>query len=86
MNVPYDYPNLLTKTVAVSPFTIVFQQVGTKSAGSYMNAVVLLSVLSAGNHALFAGSRLAYNLSTQGYIPKYFCHSIVSRYHMLLLL
>ncbi|KAI5950004.1 ALP1 [Candida theae] len=72
MNVPYDYPNLSTKDVAVSPFTIVFQQVGAKAAGSYMNAVVLLSVLSAGNHALFAGSRLAYNLSTQGYIPKIF--------------
>ncbi|EDK42540.1 hypothetical protein LELG_00718 [Lodderomyces elongisporus NRRL YB-4239] len=72
MNIPYDYPNLSTKTVAVSPFTLVFQQVGSKAGGSYMNVVVLLSVISAGNHALFAGSRLAYNLSTQGYIPKIF--------------
>ncbi|CAK9440301.1 uncharacterized protein LODBEIA_P44010 [Lodderomyces beijingensis] len=72
MNVPYDYPNLSTKTVSTSPFTIVFQQVGSKGGGTFMNLVVLLSIISAGNHALFAGSRLAYNLSTQGYIPKIF--------------
>ncbi|KAK6460517.1 amino acid permease/ SLC12A domain-containing protein [Scheffersomyces coipomensis] len=72
MNIPYDYPNLNTKTVATSPFTIVFQMVGAKGAGSFMNAVIMTSLLSAGNHALFAGSRLAFNLSTQGYIPKIF--------------
>ncbi|KAI5960173.1 ALP1 [Candida pseudojiufengensis] len=72
INIPYDYPNLSTKTVAVSPFTIVFQQVGAKGAGSFMNAVILTSIISAGNHALFAGSRLAFNLSSQGYIPKIF--------------
>jgi AAT family amino acid transporter len=72
MNVPYDYPNLSTKTVATSPFTIVFQMVGAKAGGSFMNAVIVTSVVSAGNHALFAGSRLAYNLGTQGYFPKFF--------------
>ncbi|KAG7662564.1 uncharacterized protein J8A68_003918 [[Candida] subhashii] len=72
MNVPYDYPNLMTKTVATSPFTIVFQRVGAKGAGSFMNAVILTSVISAGNHALFAGSRLAFNLGSQGYFPKVF--------------
>ncbi|KAG7663641.1 ALP1 [[Candida] subhashii] len=72
MNVPYDYPNLMTKTVATSPFTIVFQRVGAKGAGSFMNAVIMTSVISAGNHALFAGSRLAFNLGTQGYFPKIF--------------
>lgn len=29
-------------------------------AASFMNAVVLTSVLSAGNHALFAGTRVLY--------------------------
>ncbi|EGW30884.1 uncharacterized protein SPAPADRAFT_142475 [Spathaspora passalidarum NRRL Y-27907] len=72
MNIPYDYPNLMTKTVATSPFTIVFQQVGAKGAGSFMNAVIMTSILSAGNHALFAGSRLAFNLGSQGYLPKFF--------------
>ncbi|KAL6453343.1 SPCPB1C11.02 Probable amino-acid permease PB1C11.02 [Candida maltosa Xu316] len=72
MNVPYDYPNLSTKTIATSPFTIVFQMVGAKGAGSFMNAVIMTSIVSAGNHALYAGSRLAYNLSLHGYIPKIF--------------
>lgn len=72
MNVPYDYPNLSNKKVTTSPFTIVFQMAGAKAGGSFMNAVILTSVISAGNHALFAGSRLAYNLGTQGYFPKFF--------------
>ncbi|KAH3901612.1 related to lysine permease [Saccharomycodes ludwigii] len=74
MNVPYDYPNLSTKTVMTSPFTIVFQQVGAKSAGSFMNAVIMTSLISAGNHALFAGSRLLYTLATDGYFPKIFAY------------
>lgn len=78
MNVPYDYPGLSTGNVITSPFTIVFQLVGAKAAGSFMNAVILTSVISAGNHALFAGSRLAYNLGTQGYFPKFFTR--VNRY------
>ncbi|ANZ75151.1 BA75_02509T0 [Komagataella pastoris] len=72
MNVPYDYPNLSTKSTATSPFTIVFQMAGSKSAGSFMNAVIVTSVISAGNHALFAGSRLAYTMGTEGYFPKIF--------------
>lgn len=32
-------------------------------ASSFMNTVILTSVLSAGNHALFAGTRLLYGLS-----------------------
>ncbi|CDR39525.1 CYFA0S03e04368g1_1 [Cyberlindnera fabianii] len=70
MNVPYNYPNLSTKSVVTSPFTIVFQEAGSKAAGSFMNAVILTSVISAGNHALYAGSMLAYTLGTDGYLPK----------------
>lgn len=72
MNVPYDYPNLSTGEVITSPFTIVFQMAGAKAAGSFMNAVIMTSVISAGNHALYAGSRLAFTLGTQGYFPKFF--------------
>ncbi|SCU98509.1 LAMI_0F14972g1_1 [Lachancea mirantina] len=68
MNVPYTYPHLSEKTVVTSPFTIVFQMVGSKAAGSFMNAVILTSVISAGNHALFAGSRVLYNLGLEGYV------------------
>ncbi|KAK0241674.1 amino acid permease/ SLC12A domain-containing protein [Armillaria nabsnona] len=63
LNVPWDYPNLSNKTTTTSPFTIVFQYAGSKVAASFMNTVILSSVLSAGNHALFAGSRVLYGLS-----------------------
>lgn len=71
MNIPYDYPNLSTKSVMTSPFTIIFQMAGTKAAGSFMNAVILTSIVSAGNHALFAGSRVLYNMGLEGFVfPK----------------
>ncbi|KAI9742001.1 MAG: hypothetical protein M1834_000390 [Cirrosporium novae-zelandiae] len=72
LNVPYTYPNLSTKTTATSPFTIVFQQAGSKAAGSFINAVIMTSVLSAGNHALFAGTRLLYTLAVDGHAPMLF--------------
>lgn len=71
LNVPYDYPGLSKKDSATSPFTIVFAQTGAHSAAIVMNTVILTSVLSAGNHALFAGSRLMYTLSAQGHAPKF---------------
>lgn len=37
-----------------------------------MNTVILTSVLSAGNHALFAGSRILYGLAELGQAPKMF--------------
>lgn len=43
---------------------------GAKAAGSVINAVILTSVLSAGNHALFAGVRLMYTLAIEGHAPK----------------
>lgn len=63
LNVPWDYPNLSNRSTTTSPFTIVFTLAGSRVAASFMNAVVLTSVLSAGNHALFAGSRVLYGLS-----------------------
>lgn len=45
-----DFCRLLTRPSAV--------------AGSFMNTVILTSVLSAGNHALFAGTRVLYGLAT----------------------
>ncbi|KAI0686852.1 amino acid permease-domain-containing protein [Cytidiella melzeri] len=63
LNVPWDYPNLSNKSTTTSPFTIVFKEVGSNVAASFMNTVILTSVLSAGNHALFAGTRVLYGLS-----------------------
>lgn len=72
LNVPYNYPNLYKKSAATSPFTIVFQQTGANAAAYVINSVILTSVISAGNHALFAGSRLLYTLAVDGHAPKVF--------------
>jgi amino acid transporter, AAT family len=71
LNVPYNYPNLSEKNTKTSPFTIVFTQVGSNVAGSFINAVILTSVISAANHALFAGTRLMYTLAVDGYAPQF---------------
>lgn len=72
LNVPYTTQDLDDGDSRTSPFTIVFQQAGSQVAGSFINAVIMTSVISAGNHALFAGSRLLYTLATDGYAPKFF--------------
>lgn len=72
LNIPYTYPNLSSKNSSVSPFTLVFQMIGAKAAGSFINAVIITSVISAGNHALFAGTRLLYSLSIDGHAPEFF--------------
>lgn len=72
LNVPYDYPQLSTKTTSTSPFTLAFQMAGSKVAGSFMNAVIMTSAISAANHALFAGTRLMYTLGVNGHAPQVF--------------
>ncbi|KAJ5982964.1 hypothetical protein N7481_005063 [Penicillium waksmanii] len=80
LNVPYNYPGLSDGNTRTSPFTIVFQQAGSSVAGSFINAVIMTSVISAANHALFAGSRLLYTLAVEGYAPRFFGH--LNRFHV----
>lgn len=80
LNVPYNYPGLSTKTTSTSPFTLAFEAAGSKVAGSFMNAVVITSAVSAANHALFAGTRLMYTLGINGHAPKVF--SKLTRYQI----
>jgi lysine-specific permease len=49
--------------IAVSPFTLVFQHAGLLSAATVMNAVILTSVLSAGNSGMYAATRMLYNMA-----------------------
>lgn len=72
---PYTDPNLLAAAednVAASPFTLVFQRAGLALAASVMNAVILTSVLSAGNSTVYIGSRLLYSMARGGRAPKAF--------------
>ncbi|MDO4905742.1 MAG: amino acid permease [Lautropia sp.] len=73
--IPYTDPRLLRNEVgdiAVSPFALVFERAGLLSAAAVMNAVVLTSVLSAGNSGMYASTRMLYTLATQGMAPKLF--------------
>ncbi|KAL3421769.1 amino acid permease [Phlyctema vagabunda] len=72
LDISYMTEGLNSKSTRTSPFTLVFQMVGAKAAGSFINAVIMTSVLSAGNHALFAGTRLLYSLAVDGHAPRVF--------------
>lgn len=71
----YKDPSLLassTENIAVSPFTLVFEHAGLAAAASVINAVILTSVVSAGNSWLYSASRMLYSLSHEGFAPKIF--------------
>jgi lysine-specific permease len=75
--IPYTDPQLLrndVKDISVSPFTLVFERAGLLSAAAVMNAVVLTSVLSAGNSGMYASTRMLYNLACQGMAPRVFAY------------
>ncbi|ENL5602339.1 amino acid permease [Listeria monocytogenes] len=74
MIIPYTNPNLLSAEatdVAISPFTLVFEKAGLAFAASVMNAVILTSVLSAGNSGLFASTRMLWAMARDKKAPKF---------------
>jgi lysine-specific permease len=73
--IPYTDPNLLktgVSNVSISPFTLVLQRAGLAFAASVMNAVLLTSVLSAANSAMYASSRMLWALAKEGKAPRIF--------------
>ncbi|KAF9949317.1 hypothetical protein BGZ65_007414 [Modicella reniformis] len=74
---PYNDPNLLSNggvdktAIAISPFTLVLQK-AFKPASHIMNAVILITVLSAGNSGMYASTRTLYMLAKDGKAPKIF--------------
>lgn len=70
--IPYTDERLLSEDIAVSPFTIVFENLGVAFAASVMNAIILTAMLSAGNSGLYAASRMLYQLAVDGKAPKFF--------------
>ncbi|CAO1612739.1 unnamed protein product [Sympodiomycopsis kandeliae] len=57
-----------------SPFVIVAVDAGLKGFDSFLNVVILVSVLSIGNAGVFGGSRTLCALAEQGYAPKIFSY------------
>lgn len=73
--IPYTDSNLLksgVQNVSISPFTLVLQRAGLAFAASVMNAVLLTSVLSAANSAMYASSRMLWALAKEGKAPRIF--------------
>ncbi|MDN6794962.1 MAG: amino acid permease [Propionibacterium sp.] len=72
--IPYTDPNLLKtgiSDVSVSPFTLVFDRAGIAAAAAVMNAVILTSVLSAGNSGLYASTRMLYSMAWNRQAPAF---------------
>ncbi|VFP79547.1 Lysine-specific permease [Candidatus Erwinia haradaeae] len=73
--IPYTDPNLLRNNIqdiSISPFTLVFQHAGLKSAAEIMNVVILTAVLSSGNSGVYAATRMLYSLAKDGKAPYFF--------------
>ncbi|MCI1746671.1 MAG: amino acid permease [Acidipropionibacterium sp.] len=72
---PYTDPNLLASDVsdvAISPFTLVLRRAGIAGAAAVMNAVILTSILSAGNSGLYASTRMLYAMAREHKAPGIF--------------
>ncbi len=78
--IPYTNNSLInasTSHIGLSPFTIVFKKAGFTFAASFVNAIILIAVLSAGNSDMYSATRLLWHLSEEKHAPKIF--SKVSR-------
>ena len=74
--IPYTSPELLgaenVSEIAKSPFTLVFERAGLAMAAAVMNAVILTSILSAGNSGMYASVRMLYAMGKSGMAYKSF--------------
>jgi len=72
--VPYTSPQLASSSVEMSPFTLVFKQMGIDFAASIINAVILVALLSTGNSGMYASTRMLWYLAKKKHVPAFFAH------------
>lgn len=72
--VPFNDPKLGDNGhyTASSPFIIAMENSGTKVLPDIFNAVILITIISAGNSNVYCGSRIVYGLAESGVAPKFF--------------
>ncbi|CAI4055400.1 amino acid transporter TAT1 SKDI_02G1750 [Saccharomyces kudriavzevii IFO 1802] len=79
--VPYNSDELLGSGSSsgshASPFVIAVSSHGVKVVPHFINAVILISVISVANSSLYSGPRLLLSLAEQGVLPK--CLAYVDR-------
>ncbi|KTD17432.1 amino acid permease [Legionella jordanis] len=70
--IPYTSDQLKNSTLMMSPFTMVFSQWNKIMAAAFMNAVILVAILSTANAGLFVGSRMLWHMSKENHVPRLF--------------
>ena len=72
--IPYTNEVLVNSqsNILMSPFTIVFEQVGIKYAASIMNIVVITAIISAANASMYTSSRILWHIGHSFEGPKSF--------------
>ena len=77
--IPHNDPRLSllsnSKDGSLTPFTLAFENAGIESAAHFMNAVILIAALSAGNSSLYATSRTMMALAEEGKAPAIFSYT-----------
>lgn len=70
--VPYNDPKLTSKDsyIASSPFIIAIENSGTKILPDIFNAVIVSTIISAGNSNIYVGSRILYGLAKNKLAPR----------------
>ena len=75
--VPYKDPRLIgsySSDAKASPFVISIKNAGITGLDSVMNVVIMISVISVGNSAVFGSSRTLAALAEQGQAPRMFAY------------
>ncbi|EPQ27624.1 uncharacterized protein PFL1_04762 [Pseudozyma flocculosa PF-1] len=80
LNVPWDNEQLVSASSksAASPLTIALQRGGINAAAHVINALIIISVISAGNSSLYLASRTLQSLGATGRAPRLFAYTTKS--------
>ncbi|KAL3230452.1 Arginine permease CAN1 [Nakaseomyces bracarensis] len=72
LNVPYNDPKLTSTDsyVSSSPFIITILNAGTPVLPHIFNAVILTTIISAGNSNVYVGSRIMFSMARNGLAPR----------------
>jgi len=74
--IPYNDPSLTNQNnVMLSPFTKVFSEAGLHYAGSIINFIILVAILSAANASMYSATRIFWYMAKEGETPKFFART-----------